>query len=44
LLSEEIYQAGIERIKADVRRAQSNNEQAIFKSDFWVRMIMGMKP
>jgi ubiquinone/menaquinone biosynthesis C-methylase UbiE len=44
LLSEEMYQAGIERIKADVRRAQSNNEQAIFKSDFWVRMIMGMKP
>jgi ubiquinone/menaquinone biosynthesis C-methylase UbiE len=44
LLSPEMYQAGIERIKADLRRTQSNNEQAVFKSDFWVRMVMGVKP
>lgn len=44
LLSEETYLAGIEKIKADLARPQSNNKQVIFKSDFWVKMFTGIKP
>jgi ubiquinone/menaquinone biosynthesis C-methylase UbiE len=40
LLNRETYEAGIERIKADLKR----DIRITFKSDFWVRMIMGMKP
>jgi SAM-dependent methyltransferase len=40
LLSAETYQAGIEKIKASLK----NNNQMIFKSDFWVRMVLGVKP
>jgi len=44
LLSEESYQAGIERIQAELKRAQLEKEQIIFKSDFWVKMFSGSKP
>ena len=44
LLSEETYQAGIEKIKADLLNAKSESRQIIFKSDFWVRMFTGVKP
>ena len=40
LLSEDMYNAGLERIKADLAR----NEQTTFKSDFWVSMFTGVKP
>jgi hypothetical protein len=40
LLSEETYQAGIEKIKADLKRDNGR----VFKSDFWVRMFTGTKP
>jgi ubiquinone/menaquinone biosynthesis C-methylase UbiE len=40
LLSGETYQAGIERIKTDLKK--DNNK--VFKSDFWVRMVLGIKP
>jgi ubiquinone/menaquinone biosynthesis C-methylase UbiE len=40
LLSAEMYEAGIEKIKADLKK----NDQMIFKSDFWVRMFTGIKP
>jgi len=40
LLSGEVYEAGIEKIKADLKRAAS----MVFKSDFWVRMFTGIKP
>jgi SAM-dependent methyltransferase len=39
LLSEETYQAGIEKIKADLREKNDR----VFKSDFWVRMSTGVK-
>jgi SAM-dependent methyltransferase len=42
LLSEETYLAGIEKIKADLKKSQ--NKQVIFKSDFWVKMFTGIKP
>ncbi|CAG0952526.1 partial demethylmenaquinone methyltransferase / 2-methoxy-6-polyprenyl-1,4-benzoquinol methylase, partial [Anaerolineales bacterium] len=40
LLSRETYEAGIERIKADLKK----DSRMVFKSDFWVRMVMGIKP
>lgn len=40
LLSRETYEAGIERIKADLKK----DSHMTFKSDFWVRMIVGVKP
>jgi len=42
LLSEETYLSGIEKIKADLRK--SRNKQILFKSDFWVKMLTGIKP
>ena len=44
LLSDEVYAAGIEKIKADLQKAQLSKKQIIFKSDFWVRMFTGVKP
>lgn len=44
LLGNEVYTAGIEKIKVDLKNAQLNNNQIIFKSDFWVKMFTGMKP
>lgn len=44
LLSEEAYAAGIEKIKLNLKKAQSNNKKIMFKSDFWVRMFTGIKP
>jgi SAM-dependent methyltransferase len=43
LLDDEIYEAGIEKIKADLKQAKSKNEQIVFKSDFWVKMFVGTK-
>ena len=40
LLSRETYRAGIEKIKAELKR----NNRTIFKADFWVRMFTGIKP
>ncbi|MBI5951745.1 MAG: methyltransferase domain-containing protein [Chloroflexi bacterium] len=40
LLSRETYDAGIEKIKADLKK----DSRKVFKSDFWVRMVLGMKP
>jgi ubiquinone/menaquinone biosynthesis C-methylase UbiE len=42
LLNEETYLAGIEKIKADLKRPR--NKPIIFKSDFWVKMFTGIKP
>jgi len=44
LLSEEVYSAGIERIKAELKKPRLDHKQAIFKSDFWVKMFSGIKP
>jgi SAM-dependent methyltransferase len=40
LLSRETYEAGIEKIKADLKK----DSHMVFKSDFWVRMFAGIKP
>ena len=40
LLNRETYEAGIEKIKADLKK----DNRMVFKSDFWVRMVMGIKP
>lgn len=40
LLSGETYEAGIEKIKSDLKK----DSRRVFKSDFWVGMVMGMKP
>jgi len=44
LLSPEIYADGIEKIKSDLKQAQSKNEHIVFKSDFWVKMFTARKP
>jgi ubiquinone/menaquinone biosynthesis C-methylase UbiE len=44
LLREEVYLAGIEKIKAVLSKPQRNNTQPIFSSDFWVKMFTGLKP
>jgi len=44
LLSKDSYVRGIEKIKADLESARSNDRQIIFKSDFWVKMFTGHKP
>ena len=44
LLSTETYQAGIEKIEANLQKAKAENRQIVFKSDFWVRMFTGVKP
>jgi hypothetical protein len=44
LLSDKTYLAGIEKIKIDLKEAQLNNKQILFKSDFWVKMFTGIKP
>jgi SAM-dependent methyltransferase len=44
LLSEDSYEEGIEKIKADLKSAQLNDRQIVFKSDFWVKMYTGYKP
>jgi ubiquinone/menaquinone biosynthesis C-methylase UbiE len=40
LLDRETYEAGIEKIRADLRE----DGRKVFKSDFWVRMVVGIKP
>jgi hypothetical protein len=44
LLSEEIYQAGVEKIKQAIAEAKSRNVQITFSSDIYVKMFLGYKP
>ena len=44
LLSEEVYQAGIEKIKQAIAEAKSRNAQIVFSSDIHVKMFLGYKP
>jgi len=44
LLSEEVYQAGIEKIKQSIAEANSRNTQVVFSSDIYVKMFLGYKP
>jgi len=44
LLSEEVYQAGIEKIKQAIAEAKSHNNQITFSSDIYVKMFLGYKP
>jgi len=44
LLSDETYSAGIEKIKTHIKLQRQDGKQAIFKSDFWVKMFIGLKP
>lgn len=44
LLNEEQYQRGLERIRSEIRSAQARGSEALFTSDFWVRMFTGRKP
>jgi len=43
LLSEEVYQAGIEKIKQAIAEANSRNAQIVFSSDIHVKMFLGYK-
>jgi len=44
LLSEEVYEAGIEKIKQAIAEAKSRNSQLTFSSDIYVKMFLGYKP
>ena len=44
LLSEEVYQTGIEKIKQAIAEAKSRNTQITFSSDIYVKMFLGYKP
>ena len=44
LLSEEVYQAGIEKIKLAISEAKLRNVQITFSSDIYVKMFLGYKP
>lgn len=44
LLSEAVYQAGIEKIKQAIAEAKSHNVQVTFSSDIYVKMFLGYKP
>ena len=44
LLSEEVYQAGIEKIKLAITEAKQRNAQITFSSDIYVKMFLGHKP
>jgi ubiquinone/menaquinone biosynthesis C-methylase UbiE len=44
LLSEEAYQAGLEKIKQAIAEAKSRSVQITFSSDIYVKMFLGYKP
>lgn len=44
LLSKDIYQAGIEKIKRAIVEAKSRSAQIAFSSDIYVKMFVGYKP
>jgi len=44
LLSEEVYQAGIEKIKLAIAESKQRNAQITFSSDIYVKMFLGHKP
>lgn len=44
LLSEDVYQAGIEKIRQAIAEAKSRNVQISFSSDIYVKMFLGYKP
>jgi len=44
LLKEEVYQAGIEKIKLAIAEARARNAQITFSSDIYVKMFLGYKP
>ncbi len=43
LLSEEKYQAGMERIRAALEEAKERNEKVVFQSNLFVKMFLGFK-
>lgn len=44
LLSDDLYQNGLERIKSALEAAKQKNETLIFRSDIHVKMFLGRKP
>jgi ubiquinone/menaquinone biosynthesis C-methylase UbiE len=44
LISDEAYQAGLERIRADIAAAKSRGAEIIFRTDIKNRMCHGVKP
>jgi len=44
LLSEDAYQAGIQRIETAIEDAEAKSEQIVFVSDIQVKMFLGYKP
>ncbi len=43
LLSEEAYQAGLQRIEAAIREAEARGETAAFHTDIRIEMLSGRK-
>ncbi len=44
LISDEAYQAGLERMKAKIVEAQAKGESIVFRAQFKDRMCHGFKP
>jgi hypothetical protein len=44
LLDTEVYDAGVERIKAAIADAERNNKTVVFSADIQVKMFLGYKP
>lgn len=44
LLSPEIYQAGLDRIKLAISESGKHNESLNFRSDFFIKLYLGFKP
>ena len=40
-LTDEQYRAGIERIKSAINRAEKRGEEAVFKADLLLKMVVG---
>ena len=44
LLEEEAYQAGLKKITEALARAKAKDERIVFRSEIFVKMLLGYKP
>jgi len=44
LLSDDVYDSGIQKIRSAIAEAEKRNERITFRSDFFIKMYLGYKP
>jgi hypothetical protein len=44
LLSQEAYQAGLDRIRSDVEKAEAKGQEMVFQADLSISLLSGLKP